>query len=59
MLELPKAHLLKQKDEICLNVIVVKIEKSDEMVYGVNLSIIDNGKSAGKFRIGKASTTTE
>ena len=59
MLEPPKAHLLKQKDEIYLNVIVAKAEKSDEMIYGVNLSIVNNGKSAGKFRIGKAPTTTE
>ena len=49
MLELPKAHLLKQKDEIGLNVIVTKVKKSDEMIYGVNLSIVNNGKSAGKF----------
>ena len=34
MLEVPKAHLPKQRDEICSNVTVTKVEKSNEMVYG-------------------------
>jgi hypothetical protein len=34
MLEYPKAHIPKQNDEICINVMVEKAEKSYEMMYG-------------------------
>ena len=33
MLEIPKAHIPKRKDETCLNVMVTKVEKS----YGLDL----------------------
>ena len=34
MLEYPKAHTPKQNDEISINVMVAKAEKSYEMIYG-------------------------
>jgi hypothetical protein len=34
MLEYPKAHIPKQNDEIRINVMVAKAEKSYEMMYG-------------------------
>ena len=34
MLEYPKAHIPKRKDEINLDVMVAKAEKSYEIVYG-------------------------
>lgn len=40
MLETPKAHIPKRKDETSLNVKVAKAEKSYEMIYGANLRII-------------------
>ena len=57
MLEVPKAHIPKQRDEISSGVMVTKVEKSCEMKYGQTLTfnIMDN--QAGKSRIGKPSTT--
>lgn len=57
LLELPKVYILKRKDEIYLNGKVTKVEKKYRMIYGENLSIIYNGKSAAKPRIGESSTT--
>ena len=34
MLEIPKAHIPKQNDEINVDVMVAKAEKSYEMMYG-------------------------
>ena len=34
MLEYPKAHMPKRNDEININVMVAKAEKSYEMMYG-------------------------
>lgn len=36
MLEIPKAHIPKRKDEIYLNVMVAKVEKSYEMDIWLN-----------------------
>ena len=36
MLEIPKAHIPKRKDEIRLNVMVAKVEKSYEMDIWLN-----------------------
>ena len=36
MLEIPKAHIPKRKDEIYLNVMVTKVEKSYEMDIWLN-----------------------
>ena len=36
MLEKRKAHIIKQKDEICLNEIVAKAEKTCEMITRLN-----------------------
>ena len=43
MLEYPKAHIPKRKDEISLNVMVTKVEKSYEMMHGQILNIIIMG----------------
>lgn len=36
MLENPKAHMPKRKDEICLNVMATKVEKSYEIDIWLN-----------------------
>ena len=36
MLEIPKAHIPKRKDETCLNVMVTKVEKSYEIDIWLN-----------------------
>ena len=49
MLEIPKAHIPKQKDETSLYVTVTKVEKSCEMTARLNpKQSLQNGKSAGK-----------
>lgn len=44
MLETPKAHIPKRNDEICVCVMVTKVEKSYEMVHGqiLNTKIMVN-----------------
>lgn len=50
MLEYPKAHIPKQNDEKCINVMVVKTEKSYEMMYGQILNIIAMGNQQGSSK---------
>ena len=47
MLEYPKAHIPKQNDEICINVMVAKAEKSYEMMHGQILNIVIMGNQQG------------
>lgn len=58
MLEIPKAHIPKQKDETSLYVTVTKVEKSCEMTARLNpKQSLQNGKSAGKPRTEETPTT--
>lgn len=58
MLEIPKAHTPKRKDETSLNVTVTKVEKRCEMTARLNpKQFLQNGKSAGKPRTEEPSTT--
>lgn len=43
-----KIVILQHNDEICVSVNVTKVEKNNYMAYGVNLSVINNGRSAAK-----------
>lgn len=54
-----KAVILQHSDEIYASVNVTKVEKNNCMAYGVSLSVTNNGKSAGKLRIGETSTTSK
>ena len=54
-----KTVILQHSDEKCADVNVTKVEKNNCMAYGVNLSAVNNGKSATKPRTGERSTTSK